>query len=350
MIKFNKTVIRIGSHILFWLAYFIFVLVQVTFLSEAPAYLDVTIKLLLTLPIDISAAYFTVYFLLPKFLLNRKYLLFALSFILSGIVFVLLQRLILFYISYPIFYPEVLEKYTFFRFNYLYSFVNIYMIAGVFMAVKLLMYWYENQKIRIELENQNKNSELALLRNQINPHFLFNTLNNIDTLVMDNQEQASKSIMQLSEIMRYMLYDSNTQYVPLTKEINYLESYISLQKIRFSKPDYVKMEIHGNKKNRLIAPMLLIPFVENAFKHGVKADKSPGVSIILKSEKNFLEFSVVNYINEFDLTSKDPSKGIGMDNVRRRLDLIYKNQYNLDIDTKNNKFVVKLRLYFSEAS
>jgi two-component system LytT family sensor kinase len=106
----------------------------------------------------------------------------------------------------------------------------------------------------MELEKENKNSEIALLRNQINPHFLFNTLNNIDTLIMKDQEQASDAVMKLSEIMRYMLYGSNTEYVPLSKEIDYLKSYISLQKIRFKNPDFAKFEITGNQNNKLIAP------------------------------------------------------------------------------------------------
>jgi len=348
MLKLDKKLIRTGSHILFWLSYFIFVLIQATFLRKDPSYLDVAFQLVLTLPVDVFAAYLTVYVLLPKLLFKRKYVLFILFLISSGFVFIILQRIILYYISYPLFYPDRLEISPFFHFNYFYSFINIYMIVGYFMAIKLLKYWYENQNIRMELESQNKNSELALLRNQINPHFLFNTLNNIDTLIIDNQEQASDSIIKLSEIMRYMLYDSNTQYVPLSKKINYLESYISLQKIRFKNPDYVKMEINCDNINQLIAPMLLIPFVENAFKHGAKDDRLPGVSIILTNEKTFLEFKVINYINKSDLSSKDATKGIGMNNVKRRLDLIYKNQYFLDIDTKNNKFVVKLRLNFNE--
>ncbi len=350
MIKANKKLIRIGSHILFWISYFIFILIQVTFLKEDTNYLRVAFQLSLTLPVDIFATYFTVYILLPKLLFKKKYYLFILFLILSAIVFIFLQRVILYYITYPLFYPDYLESYIFFRFNYFYTFVNIYMVTGFFMAIKLLKYWYENQSIRMELENQNKNSEIALLRNQINPHFLFNTLNNIDSLIMDNQEQASDSIIKLSEIMRYMLYDSNTQYVPLSKEINYLESYISLQKIRLKDPEYVKMEIKGDHKNKLIAPMLLVPFVENAFKHGSKDVKSPGVLITLTTGKSFLEFIVINYINESDLNRKDATKGIGMNNVRRRLELIYKNQYHLEVGSKNDKFIVKLRLNFNETN
>ena len=342
----EKKIIRIGSHILFWILYFIYFLIQVTYLKEDPRYLETSLSLALTLPVDILASYLTVYVLLPKFLFKRKYVSFALFLLLSGICFILIQRLITYYLTHPLYYSSSYELSPFFRFNYFYSFVNIYMVVGFFMAIKLLKYWYENQNIRMELESQNKNSEIALLRNQINPHFLFNTLNNIDTLVSESQEQASDAIIKLSEIMRYMLYDSNTQYVPLSKEISYLQSYISLQKIRFKNPDFVKLEIIGNYKNKLIAPMLLIPFVENAFKHGAKQTKSPGISISLTTSKNSIDFKVINYINETDIFSKDSTKGIGMNNVKRRLELIYKNQYQLDINTVNNQFKVNLRLNY----
>ena len=121
-IKANKKLIRIGSHILFWISYFIFFLIQVTFLREVPSYLDVAFRLALSLPIDILASYFTVYILLPKLLFKKKYYLFILFLILSGIVFIFLQRIILYYITYPTFYPYSLENYTFYRFNYFYTF------------------------------------------------------------------------------------------------------------------------------------------------------------------------------------------------------------------------------------
>jgi two-component system LytT family sensor kinase len=268
----KKQLIRTGSHILFWILYYAFVFIEVTFLKDNLNYESAVVSLGLTLPVDILASYFTAYYLLPKLLFTRKYLCFAVSFLLSAFAFILMQRTIMYFTTYPWYYPERLATLEFFKFNYFYSALNIYTIVTFFTAIKLLKYWYQNQNIRMELEKENKNSEIALLRNQINPHFLFNTLNNIDTLIMKDQEQASDAVMKLSEIMRYMLYGSNTEYVPLSKEIDYLKSYISLQKIRFKNPDFAKFEITGNQNNKLIAPMLFIPFVENAFKHGAKTE------------------------------------------------------------------------------
>ncbi len=344
----REQLIRITSHILFWLFYFVFILIEVTFLKDNSNYKATIISLGLTLPVDILASYFTVYYLLPKLLFTKKYLSFAILFLLSALAFIVIQRAIMYFTIYPWYYPEKLETLKFLKFNYFYSALNIYTIVALFMTIKLLKYWYQNQNIRMELEKENKNSEIALLRNQVNPHFLFNTLNNIDTLIMKDQEQASDAVMKLSEIMRYMLYGSNTEYVPLSKEIDYLKSYISLQKIRFKNPDFVKFEIKGTKRNRLIAPMLLIPFVENAFKHGAKEANSEAVSIFLTTEPDYIDFEVVNSINQSDIQSKDNTSGIGLSNIRRRLELIYKNQYDLDISIKNNKFIVKLRLKFND--
>lgn len=223
---------RVLSHILFWVLYIVFVLFQFTFFSKESDYLRTTYVLVLTSVVDIFAAYITVYYLLPKFLFKKKYFLFAITFLVFAAISILFQRAIL-YFAYPYFYPEYAAKMgTFWHINPFYSFMNIYTIVAFFAVVKLLKFWYKNQKYKLELENKNKTSELALLRTQLNPHFLFNTLNNIDSLIISNQEKASDAIIKLSEILRFMIYDTAVEKVSLEKEIGYLRSYISLQKLR----------------------------------------------------------------------------------------------------------------------
>ena len=344
----NRKWLRPTGHVVFWIAYFLFMLVQYVYMKDDVNYRALLASLSMTLPVDIAATYFTVYYLMPRFLFRRKYVTSMLVFAFSAVVFILLQRCILYFIIIPTFHQEKWADASFFPFNFFYSLINIYMVTGFFMAVKLLKFWYEDQHIRTELETQNKESELALLRSQINPHFLFNTLNNIDTLIADNAEEASAAIMKLSDIMRYMLFDSDTRFVPLSKEITYLESYVSLQKIRFRDPDFVKFEVRGSERNRMIAPMLLIPFVENAFKHGAKEQDRTGISIFISSENNLLEFEVVNSLSPDSPVSKDITKGIGLTNVIRRLDLLYKDRYQLTTSTENNKFRVHLRIILYE--
>jgi len=304
------------------------------------------VSLSLTALVDIAASYFTVYYLLPRFLFKKKYWQFTLLFFISAAVAILFQRVLLYYIVNPYFYADLtrLKGIKFWHINPFYSFLNIYTVVGLFAAIKLLKYWYENQRIKVELENKNKSSELALLRTQLNPHFLFNTLNNIDSLILTAPEKASDAIIKLSEIMRFTLYDTSTDRVPLNKEIGYLESYISLQQLRIKDPHFVKFGLSGNCTGKSIAPMLFIPFVENAFKHGKKNVKSPGIEIYLQCLKDSVTFEVTNFADEPDKMNKDKTKGIGLANTKRRLELLYPGKHQLIIKTEEGKFIARLSI------
>ena len=338
---------RVLSHLLFWVAYITFFILQVSLYASTSEYSLSTISksLLLTSMADIVAAYFTVYFLLPKFLLKKRYLLFALGFILSAAIVILFQRVLLYYISYPHIYNYNMDEIgSFWRINPFYSFINIYTVVALFTTIKLLKYWFKNQQLKSELENKNKTSELALLRSQLNPHFLFNTLNNIDSLILTNQEKASDAIIKLSDILRFIVYDA-TDVVPVDKEINYLKSYISLQQLRLKDPDFVLFKTTGNCTGKTIAPMLFIPFIENAFKHGLKNVKSPGIDIRLDCNKNSINFEVVNHFDDNIVLSKDNTSGIGLVNTKRRLELLYPDEYELNITKQNGQYKTSLIIY-----
>jgi two-component system, LytTR family, sensor kinase len=212
------------------------------------------------------------------------------------------------------------------------------------LLIRLAIGWFESQKMKAELMLQNQSSELALLRSQVNPHFLFNTLNNIYSLVYKKSDDAPAAIMKMSSIMRYVLYDANTDKVLLEKEVEYLQSFIELQKLRILKKDFILVDVHGNMEGLTIAPMLLIPFVENAFKHGSKNVPSPGIKIRLFVEKGQVTFEVSNYFRK-GISVKDNTSGIGLSNIRRRLDLLYSGRYSLDIKQDQDIFYIKLILY-----
>ncbi len=204
--------------------------------------------------------------------------------------------------------------------------------------------WFKNARIRRELENQNLTSELAFLKSQINPHFLFNTLNNIHTLAYKKSDEAPEAIMKLSELMRYMLYESDTEMVPLDTEIAHLKSFIGLQALRFKTTDIVQLNISGDTANKEIAPLLLLPFVENAFKHGYNLKKEGAIVISLKAEED-VQFSVENEKPpEGMLSHKDEAGGIGLENISRRLELIYKTGYTLAVDESSSYFKINLTL------
>jgi len=335
---------RILLHLLFWVGYYLYFVAQYKLIFTEYEDWQWFVSLSITIWPDLLATYFTAYVLLPKLLLRRKYVLFVVSLLVSAALFILFQRYLLVYIDYPIILPDEAAAVKFWKFNPFYAFVNIYSIAGLFIAIKLLKFWLREQQLRSEMEQQNKTSELAMLRSQVNPHFLFNTLNNIDSLIMIDQEKASDSIIKLSEIMRYMLYDSNTDKVDLESEIRYLRSYISLQRLRYAKPAFVTFSIDGDCHGLKIAPMLFIPFVENAFKHSKRAVEPPGISIHITCRGTNVKLVVENFVENEKEINKDQSKGIGLSNIRRRLELLYPGNHFFHINRENGMYKITLSI------
>ena len=338
---------RVLLHVLFWIGYILFFILQSAFINQKINYLASAASLTLTATIDIAASYFTVYYLLPAFLLMRKYLAFALLFLVSASLAIVMQRVLLYYVIYPNLFPEHLSGTgSFWNINPFYSFLNIYSVVAVFAAFRLLKFWYRNQQVKAELESKNKTSELALLRTQLNPHFLFNTLNNIDALIMTNPPKASDAVIKLSEIMRFMLYDTGSDAIPVDKEVNYLKSYISLQQIRLKDPGFVRLTVTGDFSGKSIAPVLFIPFVENAFKHGLKYVDPPGITIMLDCRQESVTFEVRNRVDPDIEINKDGMPGVGLANTRRRLELLYPARHELRVFQENSEYVSRLKIIF----
>lgn len=193
-------------------------------------------------------------------------------------------------------------------------------------------------------------SELAFLRSQISPHFIFNILNSIVYLIRIKSESAEKVTIELSKLIRYMLYESENKNVLLVKEIEYLENYVGLQKVRFGEDADIQIQINGNAAGLAIEPMLLIPFVENAFKHGVGLLREPFISIDLEvKDGNILEFRVKNKCGSIEENPKDKDSGIGIKNVKRRIELLYPDAHSLELGEKNGIFDVYLRLILKKS-
>ncbi len=340
----KKKVLIISFHILFWVVYLAFFTTELMIYQPERGLLNTIGRLLVSIWVDILAAYFTVYFLIPRFIFRKKYFWFLICFILSAIAIVFLQRTVLLYISYPTFLPDLQYKKEFFDFYPLYSFMNIYTGTAFFASIYLTRFWFINQQQKKDLEQQNIESEMALLRSQISPHFLFNTLNNIDSLIFLNQKWASDAVIKLSEILRYMLYEANIDRVPLETEVSYLKSYVELQHLRIEQEGFVHFDVKGKIGNHKIAPMLLIPFVENAFKHGKKNVQSPGIMIKIMASAEEISFDITNYVNTTQEINKDETRGIGLKNVERRLKLIYPGKHKLVIETGDELFVVQLKI------
>jgi len=201
-----------------------------------------------------------------------------------------------------------------------------------------------DQQIKSELITQNQQSELALLRSQINPHFLFNTLNNIYSLVYTKSNDAPRAMTKLSDIMRYMLYEATTEKVMLSKEINHLKSYIELLLLRLSGNRFIEFNVEGNTENKFIAPMLLFPFVENAYKHCNKKSPVPGIKITLVVQEDLLTYTIVNSVKRETDISENDEGGIGLKNIKRRLELLYPDRHQLIISETVTHYSIELRI------
>jgi len=262
---------------------------------------------------------------------------------------------ILFLIVYPLLQYEIFVllndivdikwrriRYKDYFFSQAYSTTILY--TGLAFLARFTIKWISDKQKQVELINQNQTSELALLRSQINPHFLFNTLNNIYSLVMKKSDNAPQAMMKLSEIMRYMLYETNTDKVLLEKENTYLQSYIELMQLRLKKKDFISFNVKGDTTCVEIAPMMLVPFVENAFKHCNKNVESPGITIEMEIEDKTMKYRVVNFLKSETTDDLEKTGGIGLNNIKRRLELLYPNKSRLNINKTEDKFEVVLQL------
>lgn len=212
------------------------------------------------------------------------------------------------------------------------------------IAYRLIIDRLKTDRLAKEKENENLKTELQLLRSQISPHFMFNVLNNMVSLARKQSDQLETSLIKLSSLMRYMLFEVREDKVPLSKEIEYLQSYIDLQEQRFRGTVTVKTDLVNDYKDYVIEPMLLIPFVENAFKHGTGLIEHAEIDIRLKIVNEVLCFFVSNKYEYDRQETKDKTSGIGLANVRKRLNLLYGNLHQLDIIKKEHWHTISLRL------
>ncbi|TNE58125.1 MAG: histidine kinase [Bacteroidetes bacterium] len=203
------------------------------------------------------------------------------------------------------------------------------------------------EKEATEFRSEKLEAELKFLKSQINPHFLFNALNNIYTLTVIKSDKAPENLLKLSGMLRYMLYDCKADQVPLGKEIEYLRHFIDLHLLKDSRGLNVDVQLDESRPNRTIAPMLFIPFVENAFKHSKVEDREKGwIRIRLQTTDEHLVFEVENSVPEQQFT-KDEAGGIGLNNVRRQLELLYPDRHELDIEPGPEVYKIRLKLFWS---
>jgi two-component system LytT family sensor kinase len=240
-------------------------------------------------------------------------------------------------------YPEIILQYhdregkvvDVSYFNYI---IRCLFLSGFFVVISS---WFSNESVQRNLESEKKDMELQFLKSQLNPHFLFNSLNNIYSLAYQKSDKTADAILKLSEIMRYMIYESNDSWVALSKEVEYLQSYIELQKLRFKDGAAVELTLNGEIDAQHVVPLILISFVENAFKHGVANDPTDPIRINIIANQKILHFSITNKKSK---TNKDAMGGVGLNNVERRLQLLYPDRYKLNIVNSATHYTSELML------
>lgn len=303
---------------------------------------------ILTLSFCALIFYLNVYSLLKSYFKSKNLLLYLMKLIGLTFICVFLD----FFLNIIFNYKLPFEK------NWLnFPFAGLHLGLFVFYIVISFAYafiveWYRNEKLRNIIKQEKLSTELNFLKSQVNPHFLFNTLNNLFSIAQKhNIGELTTGINQLSNLMRYMLYESNSTFVSLQKEIDHIESYIDIQKLRYDETDEVliNFEKNGNLQNIQIAPMILLPFVENAFKHGTSINKSSIIYMLLEATDNSILFIVKNKVHN-EQNSMNESSGIGLENVKRRLDLIYPNKHSLVIQNENNQYVIELKITLNDSN
>jgi two-component system LytT family sensor kinase len=326
-------------HLLFWISMISF-LILVAKNDAKIKTSDLLIEFILYPVINIGLFYINYIALLPKYLDNKRYGFYAVSAILALVLFGLGKYgVALVFKQYVLLDAKghVMGFGTFFLRSVFTSLFYLFLST----VLKFTVDWFLNERIQRDLENQRLSAELAFLKSQINPHFLFNSLNSIYSLAYQRSATTPEAILKLSEIMRYMLYECNDNKVDLSKELQYLQNYIDLQKIRFSDKAYIDYKVEGKILNQQIVPLLLIAFIENAFKHGVANDPLTPIRLLIDVDEEHLHFYIQNKKHN---NNRDPAGGIGLNNVRRRLNLLYPNKYNLDINDETDTYTVELSL------
>lgn len=304
------------------------------------SYYDWFILELFILPVKIPFTYLIVYYLLPKFLPKKKYIflvIVVIIFAFLGVSIIVETNKFLGFINKG--QPTLLFSKT-----AIYRTFDLVYVASLVVIIKMIQQNIRQQKINAQLKEEKMGAELQILKNQLQPHFLFNTLNNIYSMALSKDEETPESILRLSNIISYMLYDCSVEKVDLEKELMLIKNYIELEKLRYGNRLDLSFDVQGDVKGKMIAPLLLLPFVENAFKHGVSKDENESwIRIHLSLINNKIEFLVENSIPDSTDKNELTKSGIGLSNIKKRLELQYNERYKLII-VPSDTYLIKLKL------
>jgi sensor histidine kinase YesM len=354
----NEPKYRIQRHLYFWTSWCLFQTIlygfvhtpETSFMDRLPSSF---IDAILYMPSHIFLSYTLMYFVIPFYILRHKYVLSAIWIILVILSSAALSAFTSLYVINPVrsFFLSpsamaacALTNNNSFFFSLMAGLRGGISIGGMAAAIKLMKHWYTEGQRNLQLQKENIQSQLQVLKAQVHPHFLFNTLNNIYSYTQNTSATASKLVMGMSDIIRYMLYECNQPLVPLSKELTMISEYINLERIRYGNQLELHIELPNEDTcNTFISPLLIIPFVENCFKHGLSNMlEHPWLSLTVLLDGNQMTMKLLN--SKPATTNVLHAAGIGIDNVRRRLELLYPGKYELVINNEEEVFIVNLKL------
>ena len=343
----NKKYIRIGYHILFWLVYLGLNGLLACVMDNKPIRLDNWWYLMkresFSLPAKLFQTYFIFYQIIPLYLDRSKLRTLVSMTLLSFVVATILYRVSVnwYFITYENFNSAYFEP-----IGIILAVFDLYITITSATIVKMIKLRYKSQEFEEQLIQEKLQSELNFLRTQTNPHFLFNTLNNLYVLARKKSEKTSGAIMMLSKIMRFVLYDCRAHQIAVADEAKVIQDYIELEKLRYNERLTVRYEENLDQPHALVAPLLLLPFVENSFKHGAHSTTGKAeIHIFLSLKDKHLSFVVENTVDGDEETpAANGSSGIGLRNVQRQLDLIYPGRFSLSNGREDGMYRAKLEI------
>ncbi|MFL5741195.1 MAG: sensor histidine kinase [Flavisolibacter sp.] len=353
---------RLKRHLAFWLSWWLFEnvlysfvapLFHVSYFRRMPI---ATVEGFFYLLPHMFLSYSLMYWLVPRLLLKGKYAMTLVSLIflflgtalISSVIGVYILPLMRLYFFHNTVIPPHEHDLNLFA-ALLAGLRGAITIGGLAAAIKLMKYWYTKEQRNLQLQKENVAAQLQILKAQVHPHFLFNTLNNIYSYTQNTSAVASKLVMGLSDMLRYMLYECNQPLVPLHKEIKMLRDYIVLEQIRYDDQLDVTIDLPDNDADLMIAPLLLLPFLENCFKHGASQMlEHPWISLSILLQEDEIKMKLMNGKAENYVPKK--ASGIGITNIQKRLELLYPGKYLLKIHNNQDVFVVNLRIQLERST
>jgi len=330
-------------HLVFWLVFYFFLVV---ISQESHSLATGMLINLIRIFFYSIAVYINLFILFPNYLAKQKYWHYILFLCIVIMIIVPLESFAL--------YHSISHDHTtlqsFLNKSIHSIFILTFFVASSSSIYKIINDWFTHQREKVDLQAQTLKSELKYLKSQVNPHFLFNTLNSLYALTLKKSDLAPEIVLRLSEMMRYMLYECNEKVVPLDKEINYINNYLELEKLRHGDKFEIKFALNGDPSKLRIAPLMFMPFIENSFKHGLNSQIQSGYVHINMNVSNQEATIKVDNSNPpaMPAMKQRRSGGVGLVNIKRRLQLIYPNNHKLDIDNTPNSFHVKLHINLSE--